>query len=86
MNEVCDLIVPSGALNPCSASGALGARLAKVGTVLEREMYTEAAAARLLRVAPGTLHYWLEGGQRGDKVYQPVIRGTATGSRHRDLG
>jgi len=27
--------------------------------VLEREVYTEAAAARLLRVVPGTLHYWL---------------------------
>jgi hypothetical protein len=30
-------------------------------TILEREMYTEAAAARLLRVAPSTLHWWLEG-------------------------
>jgi hypothetical protein len=26
-------------------------------TILEREMYTEAAAARLLRVAPSTLHW-----------------------------
>jgi len=25
-------------------------------TILDREMYTEAAAARLLRVAPSTLH------------------------------
>lgn len=49
--------------------------------VLEREMYTMAAAARLLRVAPGTLHYWLEGGQRDGKTYQPVIREKATGSR-----
>jgi hypothetical protein len=30
-------------------------------TILEREMYTETAAARLLRVAPSTLHWWLEG-------------------------
>jgi hypothetical protein len=29
-------------------------------TVLDREMYTEAAAARLLGVAQGTLNYWLE--------------------------
>lgn len=52
-----------------------------MSTVLDREMYTETAAARLLRVAPATLHYWLEGGQRGDKTYQPVIRETATGNR-----
>src|SRR5665811_1177328 len=50
-------------------------------TILDREMYTEAGAARLLRVPPGTLHYWLEGGTRGKKVYKPVIREEATGSR-----
>ncbi len=43
-------------------------------------MYTEAAAARLLRVAPATLHYWLEGRPRGTKTYKPVIREEATGS------
>jgi uncharacterized protein (DUF433 family) len=43
-------------------------------SVLEREMYAEAAAARLLRVAPSTLHYWLEGGNQRGKVYRPVIR------------
>jgi uncharacterized protein (DUF433 family) len=42
--------------------------------VLERELYTEGEAARLLRVAPSTLHYWLEGeGGRG-KSHRPVIR------------
>ncbi len=50
-------------------------------TVLDREMYTEAGAARLLRVDPRTLHYWLEGGSRGKKVYKPVIRPEPTGSR-----
>jgi hypothetical protein len=30
-------------------------------TILEREMYTETTAARLLRVAPSPLHWWLEG-------------------------
>jgi uncharacterized protein (DUF433 family) len=50
-------------------------------TILDREMYTEAGAARLLRVAPATLHYWLEGGTRRNKTYQPVIREEATGSR-----
>ena len=49
-------------------------------TVLEREMYTEPQAARLLRVAPSTLHYWLEGGTRRNKTYKPVIRADATGS------
>jgi uncharacterized protein (DUF433 family) len=44
-------------------------------------MYTEAGAARLLRVAPATLHYWLEGGAKGSKTYKPVIRETATGTR-----
>jgi len=28
--------------------------------LLERETYAEAEAARLLDVAPSTLHYWLE--------------------------
>jgi uncharacterized protein (DUF433 family) len=50
-------------------------------TVLDREMYTEARAARLLRVAPATLHYWLEGGTRRNRTYKPVIREEATGSR-----
>jgi hypothetical protein len=32
-------------------------------SVLEREMFTEAEAARLLRVPQRTLNYWLEGGE-----------------------
>ncbi len=43
-------------------------------SVLEREMFSEAEAARLLRVHPSTLHYWLEGGKRRGKQYRPVIR------------
>ena len=42
-------------------------------------MYTEAAAARLLRVAPSTLHWWLEG---RPPRYRPVIRVEPTGSRN----
>ena len=43
--------------------------------LLEREMYVEAEAARLLSVAQSTLHYWLEGKTgRGGKVHRPVIR------------
>ena len=47
------------------------------GTLLEREMYAEAGAARLLNVAPSTLHYWLEGRTgRAGKVHplQPRCR------------
>lgn len=43
-------------------------------SVLEREMFSEAEAARLLRVHQSTLHYWLEGGERRGKQYRPVIR------------
>lgn len=42
--------------------------------ILEREMFTEAEAARLLRVSQATLNYWLEGGTRRGKHYPPVIR------------
>jgi uncharacterized protein (DUF433 family) len=43
-------------------------------TLLEREVYSEAEAARLLRVPSSTLHYWLEGeGGRG-KSHDPIIR------------
>lgn len=49
--------------------------------VLEREMYTEAEAARLLRVAQSTLHYWLEGGVRRGRTYKPILRAEPRGSR-----
>jgi uncharacterized protein (DUF433 family) len=50
-------------------------------TVLERELYTEAGAARLLGVAQNTLNYWLEGGERRGRVYRPIIRLDPRGSR-----
>ena len=50
-------------------------------SVLEREMYSEAEAARLLRVPQSTLNYWLEGGERRGKVYLPVIRAEPSGRR-----
>lgn len=50
-------------------------------TVLDREMYTEAQAARLLNVAQGTLHYWLEGGERRGKQYAPILRDAPRGDR-----
>jgi transposase len=42
--------------------------------VLEREMYSEAEAARLLGVAQNTLNYWLEGVERRGKIYKPIPR------------
>jgi uncharacterized protein (DUF433 family)/DNA-binding transcriptional MerR regulator len=50
-------------------------------SVLDREMYSEAEAARLLRVPPSTLHYWLEGGDRRGKQYRPIIRVEPRGNR-----
>ncbi|OBJ49545.1 DUF433 domain-containing protein [Mycobacterium sp. 1423905.2] len=51
-------------------------------SVLDREMYSEAEAARLLRVPQQTLNYWLEGKTiRSGHTYQPVIRPAPTGSR-----
>jgi uncharacterized protein (DUF433 family) len=50
-------------------------------SILHREMYSEADAARLLRVPQQTLHYWLEGEKwRGNK-YLPVIRPEPTGQK-----
>lgn len=37
-------------------------------------MFSEAEAARLLGVHQSTLHYWLAGGERRGRSYQPVIR------------
>ena len=45
-----------------------------ITAVLDREIYAEAEAARLLRLSPSTLHYWLEGGPRRGRTYQPIIR------------
>jgi uncharacterized protein (DUF433 family) len=50
-------------------------------SVLDREMYSEAEAARLLRVSQSTLHYWLEGGERRGRSYQPIIRPQPSGRR-----
>jgi uncharacterized protein (DUF433 family) len=50
-------------------------------SVLEREMFSEAEAARLLRVPQSTLHYWLDGGEYRRKTYKPVIRLHPRGDR-----
>ena len=50
-------------------------------SVLERAMYSEAEAARLLRVPQATLNYWLEGGERRGRSYEPIIRHARKGGR-----
>lgn len=49
--------------------------------ILNREMYSEAEASRLLGVQQSTLHYWLEGGERRGKIYKPIIRIEPSGTR-----
>jgi uncharacterized protein (DUF433 family) len=44
-------------------------------------MFSYQKAGSLLRVASSTLWWWLEGGTRRRRVYRPVIRPEATGSR-----
>jgi uncharacterized protein (DUF433 family) len=65
------LLTGAKPIGSCNTSGVTVA-------ILDREMYTEAAAARLLRVAPSTLHWWLEG---RPPRYRPVIRPEPTDSR-----
>jgi uncharacterized protein (DUF433 family) len=50
-------------------------------SVLDREMFTESEAARLLTVPQSTLNYWLEGGERRGKLYRPIIRLEPRGDR-----
>jgi hypothetical protein len=50
-------------------------------SVLDREMFSEAEASRLLRVPQSTLHWWLDGGTYRNRSYRPVIRTDPTSGR-----
>jgi len=50
-------------------------------TVLDRELYDVPLAAGVLRMSPSTLHWWLEGGKRHGRFYDPVIRPEPTGNK-----
>jgi uncharacterized protein (DUF433 family) len=50
-------------------------------SVLDRELYDENLAAQVLRMPPSTLHWWLEGGWRKGRKYEPVIRPEPTGNK-----
>jgi uncharacterized protein (DUF433 family) len=43
-------------------------------SVLDRELYSIADAARLLRIPASTLAWWLDGGERQGRRYPPVLR------------
>jgi len=49
--------------------------------VLDREMYSEAEAARLLQLPHNTLHYRLEGGSQRGRKYLPIVRLAPSGGR-----
>lgn len=49
---------------------------------LNRPVYSLADAAEILRMSPSMLAWWLDGGERGRRVYPPVIRIEPTGERN----
>jgi uncharacterized protein (DUF433 family) len=50
-------------------------------SVLDRELYDVPLAAEVLHMPASTLQWWLEGGQRRGKRYDPVIRPAPTGNK-----
>lgn len=52
--------------------------------LLEREIYSEAEAAQLLKVSQSVLSYWLDGGERAGRTYGPIIRTRPRGGRPAD--
>ncbi|NHN56394.1 DUF433 domain-containing protein [Calidifontibacter sp. DB0510] len=65
-----------------STVGVVWCDVAMVGvTVLDREVYAEAEAARLLAMPQSTLHYWLEGRTQGGHTYLPILREQVTSRR-----
>ncbi len=50
-------------------------------SVLDRELYDVNLAADVLRMPASTLLWWLEGGERHSKWYEPVIRPQPTKSK-----
>lgn len=49
-------------------------------SLLEQPTYGVTEASRLLRIAPSTLRWWLEGDKRDATTYEPVLRPAPTGS------
>lgn len=55
--------------------------MAATPALLERPLYDEVLAASVLGMPPSTLHWWLEGGERRGRIYDPVLRPEPTGSK-----
>lgn len=51
----------------------------EMSSLLARPTYSLSEAARLLRISPSKLRWWLEGTVRGSKQYPPVLRSEPTG-------
>ena len=49
-------------------------------SLLTRPTYSLSEAARLLRISPSRLRWWLEGAVRGQRRYPPVLRSEPTGN------
>jgi uncharacterized protein (DUF433 family) len=68
--------------NACCSDAHQACETAVVNlSVLNREMFSEAEAARLLELPQSTLHYWLEGGERRGRLYKPIVRVEPQGLR-----
>lgn len=52
-----------------------------MATVLNREMYSDVEASKLLGVNLSTFRRWLDGAERRGKFYEPILRANHTGSR-----
>jgi uncharacterized protein (DUF433 family) len=50
-------------------------------TLLNQPLYDEVLAASVLDMSRSTLHWWLEGGERNGRHYDPVLRPHPTGSK-----
>lgn len=53
--------------------------MSTVVSLLDRPMYTFAEVDRLLGLHGGTSRRWIDGYQRGDRHYEPVVRERSTG-------
>ena len=74
-------IRPSADPIPRGVTALVHDRSAMAATLLDRELYDEQFAAQVLGVPVSTLHWWLEGGVRKGRTYEPVLRSAPTGSK-----
>jgi hypothetical protein len=61
-------------------SCAIVASVDQAVSLLERPVYSYAEVDQLLRLTPGTAKRWIDGYERGGRVYEPVVRPERTDS------